>query len=281
MTVTLSPHELERSEAEAYLAFQSAAPAPVQAALGMRQTRVGGGVVTTMSHDVTNYWNKALGLGFAEPVTDELVSAVLDLFRAADSPLAVLQIAPSQIPSDWSRQCERHGLREGATWVKLAAPAHTVATRASMETSSLLCGRLAPTDAVEWGRVMMQGLGMPVPGYSELAAATAAGQADWYPHAVWRGTELVGTGALRVSDGIGQMMAGTVLPHARRLGGQTALLGARARLAAAVGCEWVVAETGEWRAGSSNSSLHNMLRLGFTVQYSRTNWIWNRARGES
>ncbi|WP_454852492.1 GNAT family N-acetyltransferase [Promicromonospora soli] len=94
------------------------------------------------------------------------------------------------------------------------------------------------------------------------------------PHAVWLGSELVGTGTLAVRENIGQLFAGAVLPHARQRGGQTALLGARARMAQELGCTALVAETGAEGPGEHNSSLHNMLRLGFTVQYERPNWIW-------
>jgi hypothetical protein len=30
-------------------------------------------------------------------------------------------------------------------------------------------------------------------------------------------------------------------------------------------------------AGSHNASLHNMLRVGFTVCYQRQNWVWQAA----
>jgi hypothetical protein len=59
-----------------------------------------------------------------------------------------------------------------------------------------------------------------------------------------------------VYDGIGQLYGGTTLPFARGRG-----------------CAWLVAETGVEDRGSHNSSLHNMVRMGFTALYQRQNWI--------
>lgn len=70
------------------------------------------------------------------------------------------------------------------------------------------------------------------------------------------------------------MFAGAVLPHARKRGGQTALLAARARVAQELGCRLLIAETGAEAPGTHNSSLHNMLRLGFQVASERRNWNW-------
>lgn len=274
VTTTIPSVAAERSEAEALFEFHAAALPEVQTALGMNRTRLGGGVVTSMTHDVTSYWNKALGFGATEPVTSDLLAEIIAFYRAQQAPVAVIQIAPSQLPPDWPELCAQHGLREGSPWLKLAAPVDEVVSRADAEHSTLLCAPVPPQDAAQWGAVMMRGFGMPEPLYSDLAAGTATGHDHWYPHAVWLGSELVGTGTLAVRDGIGHMYGGAVLPHARQRGGQTALIGAGARMAQKLGCTALVAETGAEGPGEHNSSLHNMLRLGFTVQYERPNWIW-------
>jgi hypothetical protein len=49
---------------------------------------------------------------------------------------------------------------------------------------------------------------------------------------------------------------------------------AATRAALAAGCRWLVAETGAEPPGGHNSSLHNLLRLGFQLQYVQPNWIW-------
>ena len=62
--------------------------------LGIATLRISGGVALSMRHDVTGYWSKALGFGFEEPVTEELIGRVLAFYRAERTPGAVIQIAP-------------------------------------------------------------------------------------------------------------------------------------------------------------------------------------------
>ncbi len=115
----LTARVTEAAEAEFMYAYESGASADVVAEMGIATGRVGGGVVLSMRHDVTGYWSKALGFGFDEPVTADLVDRVTGFFRAQDSQGAVIQIAPSVLPPDWDDICARHGLRPTAPWIKL------------------------------------------------------------------------------------------------------------------------------------------------------------------
>lgn len=49
------------------------------------------------------------------------------------------------------------------------------------------------------------------------------------------------------------------------------------RAASAAGCRRLVAETGTEAPGTHNSSLHNMLRIGFGVLCERQNRVWEPA----
>jgi GNAT superfamily N-acetyltransferase len=119
---------------------------------------------------------------------------------------------------------------------------------------------------------------MPEEHYARMTTASV-GRPGWHAFAARLDGEIVGTGTMHVLGETAQMFAGAVLPHARRRGGQTALLAARARTAAQLGCRVLVAETGAETPGTHNSSLHNMLRLGFEVAYERRNWTWQPSPG--
>ncbi|MEV4595869.1 GNAT family N-acetyltransferase [Amycolatopsis sp. NPDC049253] len=117
---------------------------------------------------------------------------------------------------------------------------------------------------------------MPEEHFAELFAALTT-DPDCYPYGAWLGDDLVGTALLYHRGDIGQLFSGAVAEHARNRGGQTELVAARARLAAELGCRLLVAETGAEAEGEHNSSLHNLLNLGFQVAYERQHWVWQPA----
>ncbi|MDX3236015.1 GNAT family N-acetyltransferase [Streptomyces sp. ME03-5709C] len=275
MNAVVHPTVAERSEAEAMYRFETGAPDSVRAALGMNAARIGGGVVLSMRNDPTHYWSKALGFGVTAPVTAEVIGEVCDFYRSEGTAQAVLQIAPAFLPEDWDDICAREGITPGSSWAKLACPVEEAVARAEAQQAPAGI-RVAPLEAEhaqEWGAVVTRAFGMPEEHYAPMTAASAA-RPGWHPFAAWLDGEIVGTGTMHVHGDAAQMFAGAVLPHARRRGGQTALLAARARRARDLGCRVLVAETGAEAPGTRNSSLHNMLRLGFRVAYERRNWIW-------
>lgn len=275
MNAVVPPTVTEQSEAETMYRFETNAPESIRAALGISTARIGGGVVLSMRNDPTQYWSKALGFGVSEPVTAEVIKEVCDFYRSEGTAQAVLQIAPAFLPEDWDEICLGEGITAGSSWVKLVGRVEEVVARAeALEPPAGI--RVAPLEAEHaqvWGAVATRAFGMPEEHYAQMTAASV-GQPGWHTFAAWLDEEIVGTGMLHVLGEAAQMFSGAVLPHARKRGGQTALLAARAVTARDLGCRVLVAETGAETPGTHNSSLHNMLRLGFQVAYERRNWVW-------
>lgn len=276
MTTGIPPALAEQSEAEALYDFESRTPAHVQAALGMESLRVGGGVVLSVREDPTQFWSKALGFGFDEPVTAELIGQICAFYRSQRTPVAVLQFAPSVLPEDWAEICAKENISAGSTWVKLVCDVETAIARIEQNAPlapELRVGPVAAEQAAEWASVMMRAFEMPEENFAEMAAG-CVGRPGWHPYGIWDGEEIVGTAAMHIHEDAAQFFGGAALPSHRRRGGQTALLAARAKAAHAAGCRWLVAETGAEQPGGHNTSLHNMLRTGFEVLYERRNWTW-------
>jgi hypothetical protein len=84
----------EGAEAEFMYQYVSMAPPSVRSKLAVDTTRIGGGVVLSLRNDVTGYWSKALGFGFDEPVTHDLIASVVEYHRTRTTLGAVIQIAP-------------------------------------------------------------------------------------------------------------------------------------------------------------------------------------------
>ena len=75
----------------------------VKARLGIAVDRIGGGVALSVRNDVSGYFSKALGFGFTEPVTADLVDRVIAFYERNGSQGATLQIAPEVLPGYWER----------------------------------------------------------------------------------------------------------------------------------------------------------------------------------
>ena len=92
----------EQAEAEFMYRFNHDASAEARSALGMDAVRIGGGVLTLMTHDPTGgYWNKAVGLGLTEPLSAGIVDEILRLVTAQRVPALAFQVAPHARPEDW------------------------------------------------------------------------------------------------------------------------------------------------------------------------------------
>jgi hypothetical protein len=80
--------------------FETGAADSARAELGIDAARIGGGFALSMRHDPLGYWSKALGFGFAEPVTDEVIDEACSFYRTRNVAHATVQIAPSSLPAN-------------------------------------------------------------------------------------------------------------------------------------------------------------------------------------
>lgn len=250
--------------------IEALAPPAVRARLGIAATRIGGGVVLSMRHDPVQYWSKALGFGVTEPVTRELTDRIIAFYRTEGTPTAVIQIAPAFLPPDWDEISAAYGLEPVSAWVRLAAPSDQVRPTV---TTRLRVGPVAEADAEEWASVLVRGHGMPADGLAEMMLSVFVNPAC-HPFGVWDGPDLVGGATLTVHGPVGSLNAASVLPGHRNLGGQTALIAARAETARALGCLVLTSETGHRTDGGTNQSLDNLHRAGLRSRYNRQNWRW-------
>jgi GNAT superfamily N-acetyltransferase len=270
----LSSALAEGVEAEFMYQLESMAAPSVKVELGIATTRIGGGVALSIRHDVTGFWNKALGFGFEEPVTHDLIGRVLDFYRSQGSTGTTFQIAHSVLPPDWDEIRAAFGLRPASHYVKLACRVEDFWPAES----KLVVEPVRPEDVREWAAVTFRGFGMPEEGFTEMLAATYD-HPGFHPVAAWDGDTMVATANLFVRGEVASLNSGATLREHRNRGAQSALLTMRAELAADLGCRWLVAETGMPSERRVNPSLNNMLRSGLRPLYSRRNWVWEPDAG--
>lgn len=260
----------ETVEAEMMYRYEADAPAVARDGLGIATARMGGGVVLSARLDPFEYWSKALGFGFAEPVTHDLIAQVIAFYREQGTPTAMIQVAPSVLPPDWAEISAAHGLEAAGSWMKLAAP--LTATRSEARTD-LRVARVAEADADEWATVVARTFGMDNEALvAMLAESVRLPGAQAF--AAWDGDKIVAGANLFLDGTTASLNSGATSPDYRGRGAQSALIAARLDAARAAGAEWVVAETGAPRPGEVNQSLVNLRRAGLQVRYERQNWRW-------
>ncbi|WP_433285316.1 GNAT family N-acetyltransferase [Pseudonocardia sp. CA-142604] len=263
----------EKVEAAFMYQLESGTPAPVATDMGMASEWIGGGAVLAMRRDVTEYWNKALGFGFDEPVTAELIGRVCEFYREHDAPMAVLQLAPAVLPDDWDDIRARYGLEPGGAVVKST---HDLVSIDPPKTD-LRIGEVDVHSGRQWASTLLRAFGMPEEGLAEMNAA-AVGSPGFRCYAAWDGDEIVAVGGAFVHGDVAELWGGATLPSHQRRGAQSSLLAIRLLDAKAAGCRMAVVETGAEGPGERNQSFHNVMRLGFSPQYERRNWVWRPAR---
>jgi len=97
--------------------------------------------------------------------------------------------------------------------------------------------------------------------------------AGWQCWVALDGDEPAGAGALFAAEGVAYLgLAGTLSEH-RGKGAQSALLAARIRRAAELGCDLVITETGERGGDRPSNSYRNIVRAGFTEYAITANWL--------
>ncbi|BBY46685.1 hypothetical protein MARA_01150 (plasmid) [Mycolicibacterium arabiense] len=265
--------QLEGVEAEVMYRYEALASPTTQSHMGIATARIGGGVALSVRNDVTGYWSKALGFGFTEPVTGDLIQDLVDFYRTERSQGSIIQIAPSVLPDDWPEIAEHHGLRVVSEWVKLAGP---IADMAPGRTDL----RVAPVERKnvrDWAATTLRGFDMPTTGLVDMLSASVV-DPNIRPFAAWDGDEMVAVANLFTWGEMAAFSASATRPSHRRRGAQSALIAAAAAEASRSGCQWMVAETGQPGAGEVNPSLNNLMRSGLEACYTRQNWKWTPER---
>lgn len=261
LTTTQIAELVEFGEADAYAdMFQAAPPS-----LGMSVKHIAGAVVISTSALPIALFNRVIGLGLREETTLSSIQTCLEVFRQAGAPEFMFQLSPAA-QAEAPKLLATQGLQPRGNWAKMYRPA----TGPVQIPTELRVERIGPEHAADYAQVVLAAFGMPpflAPWLINLVA-----RPNWHHFMAFDGNKAVAASSLFVRQNIGWLGIGGTMPTHRRKGGQGALMAHRIQHAAALGCEWVITETGEDTPAQPNPSFHNMLRTGFQLAYLRANW---------
>jgi hypothetical protein len=262
---------VERVEREAWLDLFSIAAPEVINSLGIRWTHLPAATVFAAREAPLVEFNRALGLGLEQPVTEEDLEAVTAWLRAHGNSASALQLAPlvlSEVVLDWMHKTDLEAA--GAGWTKFWRGTSPVPDHPSQATLVL---RLAePSDAADFGAVVQAGFGAPPPFATWFSGLV--GRPKWRIYLAYNGKDPVATGALFIDRGWAWIGVAATLPGYRGRGAQTALLSRRISDGLAAGVAGFTGETSEAVPGqqATQTSYRNLLRAGFSVAYTRVNY---------
>ncbi|HEY7058962.1 MAG TPA: GNAT family N-acetyltransferase [Vicinamibacterales bacterium] len=225
-------------------------------------------------------FNKLAGLGFAEPVDADVLSAIERDFDAREAPvrvelstLADAAVAPMLTGRGYSLVGFENVLGLGL------APDLVSTLRSAVEqdrTRGIVVSRTTASEAAAWIDTVVTGFEHPdvfdAPPSQESYARAALEETfrdfasidGLVQYIARRDGAIAGGGAMRFLDGVAQLAGAATLPQHRRRGVQSAVLRARLLDAAASGGDIAVVTT---QPGSK--SQENVQRAGFTLLYAR------------
>jgi hypothetical protein len=248
----------------AYRDLWRAAPADVTVRDGIALGEVAGAVcLGCASMSGAPILNHAFGLGVTAPAGEAELDEVQ---RFYDGLGVAYSVAVDAAAAGLEGLLRERGFTESRPWMSFRRRPGRVPARAAGPRVE----EAGASGAAAFGAIVAAAFEMP-PGFAPWMAALAA-RPGWSALLALDGDEPVGAGALFVHGREGWLGLGATLPEHRGRGAQGALFAARLRLAAEMGLDAVVTETGapvgDERPGPS---YRNMLRYGFAETALRAN----------
>jgi hypothetical protein len=208
--------------------------------------------------------NRVVGLGVSRPATEDDLDAALAEF--APGVTFYVGVSPHAQPAQLTDWCSARGLERGWGWMEFQRgpddPPHA-------ETSLRVVEAASEADAAAFGQVVCESYGLPEAVRPRVASAVDCGWQCWV---AYDGDEPASAAGLYVADRIAYLgFAGTLAAYRGR-GAQGVLLARRIRRCQELGCELLVAQTGERRDDLPSNSYRNILRAGFAEVAVTAHW---------
>jgi len=209
--------------------------------------------------------NRIVGLGVESAATEADVDQALAAMGTGVT--FYVAVAPGARPAELPEWLRARGLEPGWGWMvfrrDVNPPASAATNLGVVEVDTLV-------HAEAFGHVVRASYELPETIEPRLARMRDAGWQCWV---ALDGDEPAGAGALFAAEGVAYLgLAGTLSEH-RGKGAQSALLAARIRRAAELGCDLVITETGERGGDRPSNSYRNIVRAGFTEYAITANWL--------
>jgi hypothetical protein len=257
---------VEYGEARAMIDTFNASPPDLALQYGLQVTHFGSAVAVTMKHVNMILFNRVMGLGLVEPITEDLVQNLVEHFRQHAAPNFAFQISPAVDCPQLPHWLSSRGLQFTNSWARYIRSADSPPA----VHTNLTVKRIDSKQAEIFADVFKRAYGLPDILKPFLTAVI--GRRGWAHYLAFEGDIPVASGVLHMENETGWFGMGSTLPSHRHQGAQSAIIARRIADAQAENCRWLVAETAEDTPEHPNPSSKNLVRLGFQLAYLRPNY---------
>ena len=260
----------ERVEHAATRDMVGAVAPEVAARLGLTLDPVGGAHALACTASSDTILNRVMGLGVESPARPEDVAALAALYRRRGVARYLVHVAPHAHPPELEGWLAAAGFTPfRRAWMKFALPARR-APAAVPAPSGLTLREVDAAHGATFADLIARVFHMQG---GEPLFSVIPGRAGWHTWIAFDGETPAAAAAMFVAGGDTWFGFGACDPAYRGRGAQTALLAARARRAADLGCRDCFTETGEAVPGEPQTSYRNIERAGFEPFYRRPNLL--------
>lgn len=261
---------LEQAEAEACRSYTLAAPPGVATELGLAVRTIGSGVaVRAEALDILMY-NRVFALGVGVTAREAEIDDAVAFFRATRLPRCMVQVAPGAAPDAFAGWVATRGFYQHNHWLRLYRPTTAIELPEDPRVRPI-----GPEHAEAFARTDAEAFGHPLTMVPWLAATV--GRNGWHHFGAFEDGEPAGFGALFVAGRAAWFGFACTRASHRRRGIYSALIAARLRAAADLGCEFSSVETADDTPEKPNPSTHNLRRMEFVDAYRRPNCVMRLA----
>ena len=238
---------------------------------GQAQAEIGGALCTSFEGTPSSaLFNRALGVGLAEPATEAGLDEICAFFAERGLDYGI-PLTPGARPPALPKWLKAHGFKRGYGWTKFSRRAKPTNDLDHLLGTTLNVEEVSTDGADVFADVFVRAYGTPE--LTRPLLERIPGSDGWRCFVAFEGETPAATGALFVTGSVGWLGAAGTLPEFRRRGAQGGLLAARIAAGTEAGCETLVTETGEPVSGRPGSSYRNLVRAGFEPLYVRENYL--------
>jgi hypothetical protein len=260
---------LEDTEARVFADLYAACPADVAAEIGLSCRELAGATVLSLRGVPYPMFNRVIALGLHQPVGEQTVDQLIELYRAGGMQHFYLHLSPTLRGGQVEQWLVGRGFNPMSHWSKLRRDNSPT----SATPTTLQIRQVTEAERQRFGETVCRGYGLPVllaPWFGALVS-----RSGWRCYLAWDDDAPVAAAALHVLGKIAWLGLTSTLPSHRRRGGQSALMVARINDAITAGCTDIVTEAGSRTLADRSPALDNMLRAGFAIEYERANFAPN------